>query len=413
MIDEQHSTNKNVLWTSTINTQLSAAAALRDACEKALSNCGGIKPDAAFVFLSGYPAADLENIGSEIMRRTGVSRVLGCTAGGVVGGGREIEHKPSLSLTLASLPNVNIQSFHITPDEYPDGDAPPSAWHEKLGIRPGGKVTFIILPDPFSSDPQRFIDGLDYAFSNTTKLGGLASGGHSEGMNRLFLNDKTYRTGTVGFVLSGAIEVDTVVAQGCKPIGATGTVTKVRGPFLMEIDAKPALQFVQEQVELLTKDERELARIALFFGIAMDPFSDAPPAPGDFLIRNIIDVDAQRGYVAIGAQLSAGRIIQLHVRDKQTSIDDLLTVLRRSMGSGTSEPAATPSGALLFSCLGRGRHLYGEADKDTQLFHSVVGEVPLGGFFCNGEIGPVSGGTYLHGFTSSFGLFRPGAVSQS
>jgi small ligand-binding sensory domain FIST len=409
-------TLQHVRWTSTISTQISAADAMGEACETSLSRLAGDPPDAAFVFLSGYSPSQVEAAAEEIVRRTGARNLLGCTAGGVVGGGREVEHRPAISLTLASLPDVDIQPFYINSQEYPDGDAPPSEWHQRLGVRPGPNLSFVVVPEPFSADPQRLIDGLDYAYPGAAKIGGLASGGSAEGINRLLLNGKFYRNGTVGFALSGAIEVGTAVAQGCKPVGASGKVTKARGPFLIEIDNRPALEFVREQVEALSEEDRELARVSLFFGIAMDPFHDGPPAAGDFLIRNIMGVDAQRGYVAIGAELTLGRVLQLHVRDRRTSEDDLVAVLRRVVepagGTGWKEPGASPAGALMFSCLGRGRHLYGEADKDTRLFQGVVGEVPLGGFFCNGEIGPVSGDTHLHGFTSSFGLFRPSSVHR-
>ena len=88
----------------------------------------------------------------------------------------------------------------------------------------------------------------------------------------------------------------------------------------------------------------------------------------------------------------------------RTSDADLEALLAR-YASGHSD-AAAPSGSLMFSCLGRGAGLYGHADHDTGLFRRHLGEVPLGGFFCNGEIGEVQGRTFLHGYTSSFGLFR-------
>jgi small ligand-binding sensory domain FIST len=101
--------------------------------------------------------------------------------------------------------------------------------------------------------------------------------------------------------------------------------------------------------------------------------------------------------------LRDGQVVQFHLRDAQTSADDLQTLLRqRRDGDG-----ARPEGALMFSCLGRGMHLYDRADHDTDMFREFYGAVPLGGFFCNGEIGPVQGKTFLHGYTSSFGLFFP------
>jgi small ligand-binding sensory domain FIST len=96
--------------------------------------------------------------------------------------------------------------------------------------------------------------------------------------------------------------------------------------------------------------------------------------------------------------------VQFHLRDARTAAEDLSQHLERYRAGSTG--AASPQGALLFSCVGRGMHLYGRPDHDTSLFEGALGSIPLGGFFCNGEIGPVGGTTFLHGYTSAFALFR-------
>jgi len=360
-------------------------------------------PDVAFLFLGGYSGAEVDAASTAIRDRTRARHLVGCTAGGVVGDGREVEHRPSVSLTLAWLPGVEVRPFHVVPEQYPDGDAPPAEWHSRIGVSPDAKPILVLLPDPFTSEAPRLLAGLDYAYATCVKIGGLASGGDGPGTNRLFLDAATHRGGTVGVALSGAVVVDTVVAQGCRPVGKTGRITKAQHCYLIEIDGRRALDFVQEQVDGFDEADRQLARTSLCIGIAMDPFREEPPEAGDFLIRNFLGVDPEKGVVAIAEELAAGRLVQLHVRDARASSDDVLTLLRRSIGRRSG---ASPAGALLFSCLGRGKHLYGEPDHDSKLFRSVVGDVPLGGFFCSGEIGPVGDSTFLHGYTSSFGLFR-------
>ena len=108
--------------------------------------------------------------------------------------------------------------------------------------------------------------------------------------------------------------------------------------------------------------------------------------------------------MAIGELLKEGQLVQFHLRDAETSAEDLTAVLERYAVENRENQV---HGALLFSCLGRGQYLYGRPNHDTDIFHEKLGPVPLGGFFCNGEIGPVSGTTFLHGYTSSFGIFRP------
>ena len=142
---------------------------------------------------------------------------------------------------------------------------------------------------------------------------------------------------------------------------------------------------------------------SLFLGIVMDDFNE-DPQQGDFLIRNVVGMDGRTGVMAIGETLREGQRVQLHLRDALTSADDLSALLVKY---ASENDVGQNQGALLFSCLGRGQFLYGRPDHDTDMFQEKVGAIPLGGFFCNGEIGPVGGTTFLHGYTSSFGIFRP------
>jgi small ligand-binding sensory domain FIST len=199
--------------------------------------------------------------------------------------------------------------------------------------------------------------------------------------------------------ISGEIDVDTIVAQGCRPIGQPSFVTRCQRNVLFEIDGRPPLRVLEELYQTLGERDRELFRHSLFLGIVMNELQHEY-RQGDFLIRNLIGIDQEAGAIAVGAMLHEGMVVQYHLRDARTSAEDLESLLARY-------EVTEPGGSLLFSCLGRGVHLYGRPDHDTDLFRRRLGEVPLGGFFCNGEIGPVQGRTFLHGYTSSFGIFRP------
>jgi small ligand-binding sensory domain FIST len=180
-------------------------------------------------------------------------------------------------------------------------------------------------------------------------------------------------------------------------------ITRCRDNVLFELDGDSPLQVLQELIPTLSEADRELLSRALSLGVAVDELA-LEQQHGDFLIRNIIGVDPEAGALVIGERLRDGQTVQFHVRDAGTSAADLDELLGRLAKATRPAPAC---GALLFSCLGRGEHLYGRADHDTDLFRERVGDLPLGGFFCNGEIGPVAGATRVHGFTSSFGIFSP------
>ena len=212
-----------------------------------------------------------------------------------------------------------------------------------------------------------------------------------------------FRGGVVGLAVHGDIAVDTVVAQGCRPIGEPMLITACRQNVLLELDGKSALETLKELIGNLSERDRELAGHSLFLGVVTDQLKEDPQL-GDFLIRAIVGADRREGALAIGEILSEGHTVQFHLRDADTSSQDLEAMLTAYVGENSVPKEA---GVLLFSCLGRGSFLYQCADHDTDMFRDKIGDMPLSGFFCNGEIGPVRGSTFLHTYTSSFGILRP------
>jgi len=203
--------------------------------------------------------------------------------------------------------------------------------------------------------------------------------------------------------LSGNIAVETIVAQGCRPIGNPLIVTRCQGNVVQELDSQPPLEVLRELYGSLPARDQELFRTSLFVGVEMRQ-DQVEYRAGELLVRNLVGMDPDSGALAIGAPLHPMQVVQFLLRDARTATEDLARMLDRSAAR-----RSPPAGALLFSCLGRGAHLFGRPDHDTDLFREKVGQVPLGGFFCNGEIGQVGGATFLHGYTSSFALFREAA----
>jgi small ligand-binding sensory domain FIST len=322
----------------------------------------------------------------------------------VIGGGEEVERLPAVTLTAARLPDVAVRPFYLEGGELPDLDGPPDSWERLVGAERSEEPQFVLLADPFTSRPEALLAGLDYAFPGSAKIGGLASGGTSAGLNALFLDSKVHNSGIIGAAFSGNVLVDTVVAQGCRPVGPLMQITNCKENVLYELDGRPAFSALGELVAGLDERDRRLAQTSLFVGVVMDEFEEEPKA-GDFLIRNLIGIDPKSGAIAVGEYLGEGMRVRFHLRDAEASAQDLHAVL--SGYENTLPRKDEVSGVLLFSCLGRGEYLYGKPNFDTSLFKQHMGDLPVGGFFCNGEIGPVGGTTFLHGYTSSFGLFRP------
>ena len=390
-------------WASVVSEEPSLEEAVEEAVSSLSADLGDGTPDLAVLFVSSHHAEGFDRIPGLVMERLGPRVLLGCSAGGVIGGGHEVEERPGLSLTVARLPGVELLPFHLEVAELPDQDAPPEAWERLVGASPESSPAFLLLAEPFTFPAEQLVHGLDYAFGGSTKIGGMASSAQGPGGNALYLSQGVHRSGAVGVAMQGEVVVDTIVAQGCRPIGGLMRVTRCQQNLLLELDGRPALEVLQELLASLEPRDQGLARHSLFLGMVMDPLQETFSL-GDFLIRNILGVDQGSGALAIGELLQEGRLAQFHLRDAQTSAEELDGLLTQYTADRHSD---STWGSLLFSCVGRGQYLYGRPDHDTGLFHKRVGDVPLGGFFCNGEIGPVGGATFMHGYTSSFGIFRP------
>jgi small ligand-binding sensory domain FIST len=392
-------------WANALSTRPSLEAAVADVVQRAVSSLTA-PADLGLVFISSAFTSEYSRLLPLLAEKLSVRVLIGCSGGGVIGTTmegetQELEASPALSLTLAHLPGVNIQPFHIVAEELPDLDGPPNAWLDLVGVPSSETPQFILLSGSFSSGINDLLQGLDFAYPGSVTVGGQASGGG--GRIALFCNDRLYREGTVGLALTGNIVLETIVAQGCRPIGKALQVTKADRNIIVELDEKVPLVVLRDLIGSLNDADRMLAQNSLFVGVAMDEFKLALEQ-GDFLIRGILGVDPSAGAIAIGDRVRPGQRLQFHLRDAEASAEDLELLLQQYQDQRTSEPSAVA--ALMFSCLGRGEGLYGKPNFDSQLFRRYLNDIPIGGFFCSGEIGPVAGSTFLHGYTSVFGICR-------
>lgn len=411
-------------WASALSTRPFLEAAVEEVVAQAQETLQA-SADLGFVFISSAFASEYSRLLPLLRDKLPNVPLVGCSGGGVIGVTQrgkvlEVEGEPAVSLTLAHLPNVQVKPFHIIGDELPDLDSAPDAWTTLIGVPIADQPQFVLFADPLSANINDLLQGLDYAYPGAAKVGGLASFGMRGGSSGLFCNDRFYREGSVGVALSGNIVIDTIVAQGCRPIGQPYWVTEGERHLILALkeddgsgDAsavacsvnRTPLELLQDLVQRLNEDDRQLAAQGnhLFVGIAQNEFKQSLEH-GDFLIRTLMGVDPRLGAIAIGDRIRPGQRIQFHLRDSETSADDLEMLLKRYQSAAQSHPS--PMGALMFACLGRGEGLYGEPNFDSQLFNEYVENIPVTGFFCNGEIGPVGNSTFIHGYTSVFGICR-------
>ncbi len=394
-------------WVNALSTRPSLESAVADVVERA-SELLHSPADLGLVFISSAFTSEYPRVLPLLQERLSVPVLIGCGGGGIIGMNhlgqtQELENSAALSLSLAHLPGVKVQAFHVIPEALPDLDSPPDAWVDLIGVPPTDQPQFILLSEPLSSKVNDLLQGLDFAYPGAVKVGGLASVSQMPSQIGLFCNDRLYREGTVGVALSGNIVLETIVAQGCRPIGKPYRISKGEQNILLELEDLPPLVVLRSVIESLSEQDRQLAQHSLCVGVVQDEFKQ-DLEQGDFLIRTLLGVDPNVGAIAIGDRVRPGQRVQFHLRDAQTSSEDLEWLLQRYQKQTQSHSNA--AGALMFSCLGRGEGLYGKPNFDSQLFSRYLKDIPLGGFFCGGEIGPVGGSTFLHGFTSIFGICR-------
>ncbi len=406
-------------WASAISTRASLETAVKEVAQQAKEQLEEA-PDLALVFVSTAFASEYARLLPLLQEQLPGAQIVGCSSSGVIGMAdglpEEVEKGAALSLTLAYLPNVEIRSFHFTDFDLPDLDSPPAQWSELIGVAPDRSPGFILMADPFSSGTSELLQGMDFAYPDAVKVGGLAGVESFSRSSGLFCNGGLYREGIVGVVLSGEIVLEAIVAQGCRPIGELYRVSEGDRNVMLKLApddladsslSQTPLEVLQNIFQGMDEDDRELAQNALFIGVAQSGFKPSL-TQRDFLIRNLVGVDPRNGAIAVADKIRPGMRIQFHMRDAQTSAEDLENRLRRyrveSLENKLNNQGASPMGALLFACTGRGQGLYDEPNFDSDLFEKYLGPLPIGGFFCNGEIGPVGSTTFLHGYTSVFGI---------
>jgi len=386
-------------FAAALSTRDDAHAAAGEVCRAAVTQLEATA-DLAVLFVSQHHREGFGEISEFVCKATGCQRLIGCTGESIVGGDREIEGEPAVSLWLASLPGTKVSLMHLEFESTADGGSF-TGWPADLAEPWPAGAAMLLLGDPFSFPADELVRRINEDHPGVPALGGMASGGAAPGENCLVLGNQQFQTGAVAAIIHGAVRVSSVVSQGCRPIGQPFVVTRAEANVIHELGGVPPLVQLKEMFKTLTEREQQLVRHGLHVGRVLNEYQDQFHR-GDFLVRNVVGADPQTGAIAIGDYVRPGQTVQFHVRDEETADEDLRNLLQDARKPTTSQPR----GALLFTCNGRGTRLFSSADHDARCVRESLGEMPLAGFFAQGEIGPVAGKNFLHGFTASVAIFE-------
>jgi len=385
-------------WASAFSS-LAGATPAADEVAGALSATLGEGPkDLAIVFLGSHHVGSAAQVAAALKQRLSPACLIGVSAHGVITSEHEVESGPGLTVIAARLPGVSLHPFVLTTEMWAEAEEDALAFTRAAPGVAGAELV-MLFGDPFSLDIERVLAGFNRHAPGLRVVGGMASAGPKPGSNALLLNDWVAPDGGVGLAFKGALRADVVVSQGCRPVGPPLEVTRADGNVVIELDGQPALERAEQVLRALSPVERERLARGLYIG---RPARRGAEGRGDYLIRNLLGADRDRGLLAIGDRVTEREKLRIHVRDAGTAKEDLELLL-------SPQAFDTPaSAALVFACNGRGRGLYGRPDGDISILRSALGDaLPAAGMFCAGEIGPVGERNFLHGHTACIALVRP------
>jgi len=355
------------------------------AVDRALDTLGAIPAAATlgFVYVTDHFAADFHAIVERLRSCADSVAWIGTVGVGICSTGIEYHDRPAIALMLCTLPRESFSTFVLA------ADGGVSEVGGSLRRSSGGQPPFAVVhADPRTADLASMLDRAGSAMGDAFLVGGLSSSRTCYAQ----VAGEVFDAGVSGVLFSSEVAVTTRLTQGCCPIGPRRRVTASRDNIIVSIDGRPALDVFREDIGDLLARDLQLAGNYILAGLPV-----AGSDTGDYVARHVVGAEPGNRLLAIAEHVEPGEPIFFCRRDPQTAYEDLLSMLDRIRARG----AATARGALYFSCMGRGEAQFGPGSRELRTIQRGLGDVPLVGFFGNGEI---SGGR-LYGYTGVLVLF--------
>ena len=378
------------------------AAAAR-ACREELGGpvtCG-------LVFATPHYLPHLEDFLDTLRLEGHIPTLVGVCAQGVISRRVEQEYGPAFSLLLLSLPAASVKAVEI-PRDMVEGETTPEELLRLSGLHAADVNGWLMFLDSGAPISEDFMAAWSKAYPGIPTVGGLTGipanpteneePTETSGGTCLILDGRCSNGAGVILALQGSVRLETIVSQGCRPIGQPLTITAADQNMVFKMGNRTAYEVLDGVFQQLSDSEKANARGNLLAGLAGSEYLE-DFRRGDFLIRNILGADPNSGAVVLGTRVRTGQTMQYQVRDRHAAEDDLRELCSRKAGH-----AIHPCAALVFSCIGRGRRFFGSPHHDALEIARHFDDPPSAGFFCDGEVGPIHAGTHLHAYTASIGL---------
>lgn len=353
-------------------------------------------PSLVIAFVTADYRPHLQDFLELVQLHAHANLIVGGSASGLIGTGVEAEACSGFSLQLLSLPSSRLCA--VTFNEEQSDDFTQDDWKNTVG-RAADSDAWLFFGNPLKVAAEPWLNAWSAAFPGVPTFGGLLSGGSRGDDVFVFHNRQEVEAG-VAIGIKGGVKVHTVVSQGCRPIGEPHAITSASENVVKSIGSLPAYDRLNESFESLPAEDKARAAGNIFAGLAVNEYLDDFKT-GDFLIRNLVDFDPNSGAVALAAYPRVGQTLQFQLRDKHSADEELRHLLSMKEREGIQ-----PFASMLFVCGGRGEALFGKSNHDAQAVRSRFGPIPSVGLFCNGEVGPVGGSNFVHGYTAVIALLE-------
>jgi small ligand-binding sensory domain FIST len=368
--------------TSVFKYAHASAAQWSEATQACLTQLGEIPRTAnlGFIYVTDIFAGHMQEILARVKQSTGVEHWVGSAGLGICCSGQEYLDRPAIVIMLGEFPEHSFQVFPTihNMDEIPD----------TVSVGNSAAYFGIVHGDPENQQVPKLIEQFAARMESGFIVGGLTSSRNEN----VQVADKPTHGGLSGVVFTSAVALTTRLTQGVSPLGGLHEITECEDNVIVSIDGRPALDVFREDIgEVLSRDLRRLSNY-IFAGLHITG-SDT----GDYLVRNLVGIDVERKLLAIGDVVENGRQLLFCRRDGASAVHDM----QRMLNEIKSGLAGEPRGAVYYSCLGRGESMFGADSEELKMISRTLGDIPLVGFFANGEISH----NRLYGYTGVLTVF--------
>ena len=369
--------------------------AVQQAARAACQNAGITKADAAIFFSSTFHRKYYASILEHIKKITGADHVIGASTGAVITDQGEFERSPGIGVMVFASDKIDMRSFLISNLQESSYRAGQNTAHF---LREAQIETDLMLlfPDPFSFQSHTFFDGFESSYGYIPMIGGSCSEDGAEEKTYQFLNNRISYDSVCGLALQGNLRTEMGITRSCQPFGDPYRITRSEGNVIYEMDGRPAYDIFLESISSIETSALNTGKLDqvfqhVFLGTPLRSFQTE--FSSNFMIRNIMGVNAQKGMLSCVAPVEEGDFVTFAVRNAEMARADMKRMLEDLQYKLTP---TKPSFGFYFNCCARGQALYHKPNADISMIRQAFPETPILGLFAYGEIAPVDHVNHLH-----------------